>query len=82
MRMRLLTLSEMEERTKSADIAVKCSDPERAIKFLDFLTSKDGNFLTFYGTKGGVWDIIDGNRQIKPEVIPEFQNDVAAFWKK
>lgn len=60
----------------------KCSDPERAIKFFDFLASEDGNFLTFYGTKGGVWDDIDGKRQIKPDVVDEFQNDVAAFWKK
>ena len=49
-------------------ISKNCKDPERAIKFIDFLMSEEGQKLTYLGVEGETYDVIDGKVVIKDEV--------------
>ncbi|MDY7222475.1 ABC transporter substrate-binding protein [Halalkalibacterium halodurans] len=51
-------------------ITVDCEDPVRAIKFLDFLASEEGQILQNWGIEGEHYEVIDGER-----VIPEEEMD-------
>jgi len=43
--------------------------PERFIQFVDFLFSDEGQILSQWGIEGIHFDVIDGRRTVKPEVI-------------
>lgn len=66
----------------SITITKNCKNPERAMMLLDYLASPDGNFLTFWGPKGMLWDVVDGKRVVKQEYVDEYNKDVNAFWTK
>ena len=44
-------------------ITDKCSDPELALKFLDYLCQEDTQILTNWGIEGKHWEIRDGKRR-------------------
>jgi putative aldouronate transport system substrate-binding protein len=57
-------------------------DPERAIKFLSYLISEEGNKDLYLGEKGFSYDTIDGKDQFKPEALAVLNKDRAKFDKE
>ncbi|WP_160674201.1 ABC transporter substrate-binding protein [Clostridium sp. C8-1-8] len=63
-------------------ISKDCKDPKRAIRFLSYLISEEGNKDLFLGEKGVTYDTIDGKDQFKPEVLNLLNTDRTAFDKQ
>ncbi|EHI97821.1 extracellular solute-binding protein family 1 [Clostridium sp. DL-VIII] len=63
-------------------ISKTCKDPKRAISFLSYLISEEGNKDLYLGIKGFTWDEIDGKEQFKPEVVDLLNKDRIAFDNK
>lgn len=63
-------------------ISKTCKDKARAIKFLTYLISEEGNKDLYLGEKGVSYDTIDGKDQFKPEVLKMLNTDRDAFDKK
>lgn len=62
-------------------ISKKVKDKERAIQFLTYLISEEGNKDLFFGEKGVTYDTIDGKDQFLPEVLNMYNNDRSTFAK-
>ncbi len=60
-------------------ITVDAEDPVRAIKFLDFLSSEEGQILTNWGIEGKHYTVVDGKRVITPEFLEMKKNDNNTF---
>lgn len=56
-------------------------DPERTIKFLDFIASDEGQKLIMGGVEGKQYDVVDGKRVMKPDQLEQMQNDFTSFSK-
>ncbi|OXS75804.1 ABC transporter substrate-binding protein [Domibacillus enclensis] len=56
-------------------ITVDCEDPIRAIKFLDYLASEEGQILQNWGIEGEHYTIEDGKRVISDEEMNERNNN-------
>jgi putative aldouronate transport system substrate-binding protein len=56
-------------------ITKKNEKPERAIKFLDFMSSEEGQFLTQWGIEGTHWDMVDGKHVPKADALEKFTSD-------
>ncbi|QJC54502.1 extracellular solute-binding protein [Paenibacillus albicereus] len=63
-------------------ISKNVKDKKRAISFLSYLMSEEGNKDMFLGEKGVTYDTIDGKDQFKPEVLELLNKDRAAFDQK
>lgn len=63
-------------------ISKDVKDKARAIRFLSYLNSEEGNKDLFLGEKGVSYDTIDGKDQFKPEVFDLMNKDRAAFDKQ
>ncbi|MDO3681997.1 extracellular solute-binding protein [Paenibacillus ehimensis] len=63
-------------------ISKDVKDKARAVKFLSYLISEEGNKDLFLGEKGVSYDTIDGKDQFKPEVLDLLNKDRSAFDKK
>lgn len=63
-------------------ISKDVKNPERAIRFLSYLISEEGQKDMYLGEKGVTWDNIDGKDQFKPEVLDLLNKDRAAFDKQ
>lgn len=63
-------------------ISKDVKDKARAIRFLDYLISEEGQRDTFLGEKGVTWDTIEGKDQLLPEVAQLRDKDRDAFDKK
>ncbi len=49
-------------------ISKNCKAPERAVKFLNFMLSEEGQKLIYLGVEGVTYDMIDGRAVLKEEV--------------
>jgi putative aldouronate transport system substrate-binding protein len=64
-------------------ITTKCKDPVRAIQFLDFLSSDEGQILNNWGIKDKHYKVdANGVRYIPQAIQDQKTNDNAAFTKK
>ncbi|WP_309122773.1 ABC transporter substrate-binding protein [Paenibacillus sp.] len=63
-------------------ITVDNPDPVRAIKFLDFLASDEGQILDNWGVEGQHYVIENGKRVIPADVLEKKKNDPAGFQKE
>lgn len=63
-------------------ISKKVKDKARAIRFLEYLISEEGQKDLYLGEKGVSYDTIDGKDQFKPEVLDLLNKDRSAFDKK
>ncbi|ANS75638.1 ABC transporter substrate-binding protein [Paenibacillus yonginensis] len=63
-------------------ISKDVKDKARAIKFLTYLMSEEGQKDLYLGEKGVSYDTIDGKDQFKPEVFDLMNKDRAAFDKQ
>jgi putative aldouronate transport system substrate-binding protein len=63
-------------------ISKDVKDKERAIQFLTYLISEEGQKDLYLGEKGVTWDTIDGKDQFLPEALELLQTDRSAFDKQ
>lgn len=63
-------------------VSKDCKDPERAIQFLTYLISEEGQRDIYLGKEGEMWDMVDGKETIKPEVLELANTDRTAYDKK
>lgn len=63
-------------------ISKDVKDKARAIRFLSYLNSEEGNKDLFLGEKGVSYDTIDGKDQFKPEALELMNKDRSAFDKQ
>lgn len=63
-------------------ITTSCKDPVRAIKFLDYLASDEGQVLLNYGVEGKDYKVENGKRVIPDDVNNRIVNDNANFTKE
>jgi putative aldouronate transport system substrate-binding protein len=63
-------------------ISKNVKDPKRAIRFLTYLASEEGQKDIFLGKKGETWDTIDGKDQLLPDVLKAYEEDQTAFGQK
>ncbi|MFM9277114.1 type 2 periplasmic-binding domain-containing protein [Paenibacillus jiagnxiensis] len=63
-------------------ISKDVKDKERAIEFLTYLISEEGNKDLYMGEEGVTWDMVDGKETFKPEVLDLLNKDRTAFDKK
>lgn len=63
-------------------ISKKVKDKARAIRFLEYLISEEGQKDLYLGEKGVSYDTIDGKDQFKPEALELLNKDRSAFDKK
>ncbi|MDF2835001.1 MAG: extracellular solute-binding protein [Paenibacillus sp.] len=50
-------------------ITTKAKNPERIIQFIDYLFTDEGQILTHWGLEGTHYDVVDGKRTVKPELV-------------
>lgn len=60
-------------------ISKNVKDKERAIRFLSYLISEEGNKDLYLGKEGVTYDNVDGKDQFKPEVLELMNSDRTAF---
>ncbi|WP_141502423.1 extracellular solute-binding protein [Paenibacillus luteus] len=63
-------------------ISKNVKDKARAIRFLDYMISEEGQHDTFFGKQGVTWDNIDGKDQFLPETLDLLNSDRGAFDKQ
>lgn len=63
-------------------ISVDAKDPVRAIKFLDYLASDEGQVLVNWGIEGKHYNVVDGKRVIPEDVNNRKYNDTTNFQKE
>jgi putative aldouronate transport system substrate-binding protein len=63
-------------------ITKSCKDPVRAIKFLDWLSSDEGQILNNWGIEGKHYDVVNGKRIMRPEIQAMKVNDANNFARK
>ena len=56
-------------------ISKNCKDPERAIRFMEYLMSEHGQKLVSIGVEGETYDIVDGEVVIKDDVWEILNSD-------
>ncbi|MCR8658545.1 extracellular solute-binding protein [Paenibacillus sp. T3-5-0-4] len=57
-------------------------NPERAIRFLTYLASEEGQMDLFLGKEGETWEMVDGKPKFKPEMVALLETDVAKMEKE
>lgn len=62
-------------------ITKSCKDPVKAIKFLDFLASEEGQILINWGIEGKHYNVVNGKRVIPKELEDLKYNDQSTFKK-
>ena len=50
-------------------ITTNCADPERAIKFFDWMCTEEAQILTHWGVEGEHYTVENGKRTLKPEIL-------------
>ncbi len=63
-------------------ISKTAKNPDRAIRFMSYLMSEEGQRDLYLGKKGLTWDVIDGKEGFLPEVQELLTADRTAFDKK
>lgn len=63
-------------------ITTACKDPVRAIKFLDWLASDEGQVLRNWGIEGKQYNVENGTRVIPEDVLNKKVNDASTFTKE
>ena len=49
-------------------VSKNCKNPDRAIEFIDYMLSEEGQKTIYLGVEGITYDVIDGKEVVKPEV--------------
>lgn len=49
-------------------ISKNCKNPKRAIEFINYMMSEEGQMMIYLGVEGETYDMVDGVATLKPEV--------------
>ena len=60
-------------------VSKNCKDPEKAIKFIDYMISEEGQKMVYLGVEGITYDVIDGKEVIKPDVLQMLNKDRVSY---
>lgn len=60
-------------------VSKNCKNPDRAIKFIDYMLSEEGQKMVYLGVEGVTYDYVDGKEVVKPEVQHLLDTDRAAY---
>lgn len=60
-------------------ISKDCKHPDRAIQFMDYLISEEGQKLVYLGVEGITYDMVDGKPVIKPDVLKLLNTDRGTY---
>ena len=60
-------------------VSKNCKAPDRAIEFIDYMISEEGQKMVYLGIEGLTYDVIDGREVEKPEVLELLNTDRAAY---
>jgi len=60
-------------------ISKDCKDPGKAIQFIDYLISEEGQKLVYLGVEGITYDMVDGKPVIKSEVLKLLNTDRKSY---
>jgi putative aldouronate transport system substrate-binding protein len=60
-------------------ISKDCKHPDKAIQFIDYLISEEGQKLVYLGVEGVTYDTIEGQPVIKPEVLKLLNSDRSSY---
>ncbi|MBB6479288.1 extracellular solute-binding protein [Spirochaeta isovalerica] len=63
-------------------ISKNCENPERAIRFMSYWMSEEGQRDFYYGVEGVTWEMVDGKPQFIPEAKEMMDTDRPAFDKQ
>lgn len=63
-------------------ISKNCKDPEKAIEFMTFLMSEEGQKLTYLGVEGVTYDTLNGKPVIRDEVKKILETDRKEYNRK
>lgn len=63
-------------------ISKSVKHPERAIRFLTYLASEEGQRDLFLGKEGETWEMADGKPQLKPELVQLLDTDIERLEKE
>jgi putative aldouronate transport system substrate-binding protein len=63
-------------------ISKSTKNPERAIRFLTYMASEEGQRDLFLGKEGETWESVDGKPQAKPELADMLANDIEKLEKE
>lgn len=63
-------------------ITKNCKDPERAIQFLTYLLSDEGQKDLYLGKEGVTYDMVDGKPVYKDKVLDMWYNDSGKLWSE
>lgn len=56
-------------------MTTNCKDPVRGFQFMNYLASDEGQELLMWGLEGEHWDMVDGKRTPRPELLDSFKTD-------
>lgn len=63
-------------------ISKSTKHPERAIRFLTYLSSEEGQHDLFLGKEGETWETVDGKPQLKADMLKLIENDIETLEKQ
>ncbi|AOZ91803.1 extracellular solute-binding protein [Paenibacillus crassostreae] len=63
-------------------ISKSTKNPERAIRFLTYLTSEEGQRDLFLGKEGETWEMTNGKPQLKTEMVELLETDIEKMEKQ
>lgn len=63
-------------------ISKSTKNPERAIRFLTYLASEEGQQDLFLGKEGETWEMANGKPQLKPEFTQMLETDIEKLEKE
>lgn len=63
-------------------ISKSTKNPERAIRFLTYMASEEGQRDLFLGKEGETWESVDGKPQLKPELVNLVGTDIEKLEKE
>jgi len=76
------TLTPANPGTHEWAITVNAKHPERAIQFIDYLFSDEGQILTNWGVEGVHYEVKDGKRQVLDSWLEKKAADADALYKE
>ena len=60
-------------------VSKNCQNPDRAIQFIDYLISEEGQKMVYLGIEGLTYDMVDGKEVVRPDVLELLNTDRGAY---
>ena len=56
-------------------ITKNCKNPEKAMQFINFLASEEGQYLLMWGIEGKSWNMVDGKHKPTDDILKAFKDN-------